>query len=162
MTDNQNTPQRAAEDQTTPQNMNINVTVSSPVSQLRTDRGLLKAVLLSIITLGIYSLVLNAHISEDVNIVCSRYDGRKTMNYWLLTFLVGPLTCGIGYLVWWHKISARMGVELERRNIDYKFGAADFWLWGVLGMLILVGPIVYCHKYIKAINTLNGDFNLNG
>lgn len=162
MTENQNVPQDVAENQTGIPNMNVNVTVSSPVAQLRTERGLVKTILLSIITLGIYSLVLDAHISEDVNVVCSRYDGKKTMNYWLLFFLVGPVTCGIASLVWRHKLNARMGAELKRRNIDYNFGASDFWLWGILGMLIIVGPIVYFYKYLKAINLLNADFNLNG
>ena len=79
------------------ENININVNTSStaagaPVAQLRTNRGLVKVILLSILTLGIYALVVTAHISEDVNVVCSRYDGRKTMNFWLLFFIVGPLT----------------------------------------------------------------------
>lgn len=163
MAENLNGLQNAAENQAQQQqSMNINVTVTSPVSQLKTDRGLVKTILLSILTLGIYSLVVDAHISEDINVVCSRYDGKKTMNFWLLTFIVGPLTCGIGYLVWRHKLNARMGAELKRRNIDYNFGAADYWLWCILGVLIIVGPFVYLYKYLKAINLINADFNQNG
>lgn len=143
---------------------NVNVTVNnvSPIAQLRTNRGLAKFFLLSLITFGIYGLVVYAHISEDTNIVCSRYDGKKTMNFWLLAFIVGPLTCGIGYLVWGHKLASRIGNELSRRGLSYSFGAGDYWLWGILGTVIVVGPFVYCHKLLKAMNTLNADFNSKG
>ena len=34
--------------------------------------------------------------------------------------------------------------------------------WNWLGSLILVGPLVYTHKLMKAMNKLNEDFNMNG
>ena len=145
-----------------PNNVTAPVNNTAPVSQLRTNRGLAKFIILSILTLGIYSLVVFAHISEETNIVCSRYDGQKTMNYWLLVFIVGPLTLGIGYLVWHHKLCARIGSELKRRGLDCKFGAGDFWGWGILGSLIVVGPLVFTYKLFKAMNTLNADFNEKG
>lgn len=74
-----------------PNNVTAPVNNTAPVSQLRTNRGLAKFIILSILTLGIYSLVVFAHISEETNVVCSRYDGQKTMNYWLLVFIVGRL-----------------------------------------------------------------------
>ena len=143
-------------------NVNVTINNSAPVSQLRTNRGLAKFIVLSTLTLGIYALVVFAHISEETNIVCSRYDGQKTMNYWLLVFIVAPLTLGIGYLVWHHKLCARIGSELTRRGLDCKFGAGDFWGWNVLGTLIVVGPFIFCYKLFKAMNTLNADFNSKG
>ena len=106
-------------------NMTEQKVSQAPVAQLRTNRGLLKLILLSLVTLGIYGLIVTAHISEDVNVVCSRYDGKKTMNYWLLIFLVGPLTLGIGYIVWMHKLCERLGKEADSRGLDCKFGGND-------------------------------------
>ena len=143
-------------------NVNVTINNSAPVSQLRTNRGLAKFIILSILTLGIYALVVFAHISEETNVVCSRYDGQKTMNYWLLVFIVGPLTLGIGYLVWHHKLCARIGSELTRRGLDCKFSAGDYWGWNILGTLIIVGPFIFCYKLFKAMNTLNADFNSKG
>ena len=40
--------------------------------------------------------------------------------------------------------------------------ASDYWLWGILGSLIIVGPFIYMYKYLKAINTLCADFNHRG
>lgn len=134
----------------------------APVGQLKTNRGLLKVILLSIITLGIYGLVFMSSLSNDVNAVCSRYDGKKTMHYCLLFFLIGPITFGIAYIVWQHKISNRIGNELKRRNIAYSFSASDYWLWNVLGSLIVVGPFVYMHKLCKAMNLMCENYNVNG
>lgn len=135
---------------------------TAPVGQLKTNKSLLKFILLSLITFGIYGIVVMSSVSNDINTVASRYDGKRTMHYCLLLFIVGPITCGIAYLVWYHKISARIGLELKRRGIAYNFGAADYWLWNVLGSLIIVGPFVYLYKLFKATNMMCSHYNING
>ena len=122
----------------------------------------MKFILLNFITLGIYSIVFFSVISSDINIIASRYDGKKTMHYCLLLFLIGPLTLGIAFYVWFHKISNRIGSELNRRGINYDFGAATFWLWSILGSFIVIGPFVYLHKLSKATNMLAEHYNING
>ena len=134
----------------------------APVAQLKTNKGLLKTILLSLITFGIYPLVVMSAVSNDINVVASRYDGRKTMHYLLLLFIVAPLTLGIGAIVWSHNISDRIGNELKRRGIAYSFGAGSFWGWCVLGSLIGIGPLVYMHKLFKAVNLMNGHYNIYG
>lgn len=133
-----------------------------PAGQLKTNRGLLKFILLNLITFGIYSIVVFSSVSNDINVICSRYDGKKTMHYCLLLFIIGPLTFGIAYIVWFHKLSNRIGDELNRRNIAYSFSATDFWLWDVLASLIIVGPFVYIHKLFKAMNVLSENYNTYG
>lgn len=135
---------------------------TAPVVQLKTNRGWLKTILLSIITFGIYGLVMYSGISNDINTIASRYDGKKTMHYCLLVFIITPITFGIGAIVWSHKISNRIGKELARRGINYSFGAGTFWGWNVLGALIGVGPFIYLHKLCKAMNLLCADFNEKG
>ena len=133
-----------------------------PVARLKTDRSFLKTFLLSLITFGIYGLVVYAHITDDVNLVCTRYDNKKSMNYWLLILVVTPLTFGIASIVWMHRICNRIGGELQRRQVPYDFSAKTFWLWNVLGSLILVGPFVFAHKFFKAVNMMNDSFNRIG
>lgn len=135
---------------------------SAPVKQLKTNRGLLKLILLSIITLGIYPLVVMSVISTDINLIASRYDGKKTMHFCLLAFIFAGLTLGIAPIVWYHRISNRIGNELTRRGIGYSFGAGTFWGWNILGVLIGIGPLVYTHKLLKAMNLLCADYNVNG
>lgn len=143
--------------------MSEEFTNTTPVLQLKTNRGLLKFILLSLVTFGIYALVFYSKVSTDINLIASRYDGKKTMHYCLLTFIVAPITFGIGAIVWCHRISERIGSELTRRGIAYSFDASTFWLWNVLGSLLFgVGPFVYLHKLCKAMNLLSADYNTKG
>ncbi|MFT9055369.1 MAG: DUF4234 domain-containing protein [Ethanoligenens sp.] len=135
---------------------------TSPIGQLNANRSLLKYILLGIITLGIYDIVCLSGISTDINIVASRYDGKKTMHYCLLLFVISPITLGIANLVWFHKLSNRIGTELQRRAISYELSATTFWLWGVLGALIVVGQFIYMHKLITASNKLAEHYNVHG
>ena len=126
---------------------------------LRTNRGLLKYVLLSIITFGIYGIVVKTHISMEIDTVASPRDHKSTLNYLLVVLLLGPITCGIFPLIWYHNLSNRIGDELKARNLGYEFGAGDFWGWGVLGCLILIGPFVYLHKLLTSMNLINESYN---
>lgn len=135
---------------------------AAPAIRLGTNRGLVKFILLSLITFDIYALIVMSDISRDINIIASRHDGKKTMNYLLVVFIFSWLTFGIVPIVWSHKISARIGKELQRRAIAYSFGAGTFWGWNVLGSFIVVGPFVYMHKLLKSMNLLARDFNSNG
>ncbi len=144
------------------QNQNYGGYARRPVKQLRTNRGLLKTILLSIITLGIYGIWVMYTVTEDVNTICTPYDRKTSMNYLLLLFVFSWLTLGIAPLVWSHRISNRIGNELARRGIAYKFSAGTFWGWGVLGILILIGPFVYAHKLFRSMNLLCADYNVRG
>ena len=135
---------------------------SAPVRKLKTNKGLAKYIFLSMITFGIYGLVVLSSVGNDINTVASRYDGKKTMHYCLLAFLVAPITFGIAPFVWFHKISNRIGNELKRRNISYSFSCSDFWLWNIIGSLIIVGPFIYFHKLFKATNLMCADYNAKG
>lgn len=135
---------------------------AAPVGQLKTNRGLLKYILLSLITFGIYGIVVMSSVSTDINVIAGRYDGKKTMHYCLVLFIFSWLTLGIVPLVWFHRISGRIGSELNRRRINYSFGAGSFWGWNVLGAFIFVGPFIYMHKLLKAMNLLSENYNING
>ena len=140
----------------------MNEYATAPAIQLKTNRGLLKTILLSLITFGIYPLVLYSNISTDINTIASRYDGKKTTHFCLMTFVFAPLTLGIAPFVWSHKICSRIGNELIRRGLPYTFGAGTFWGWNILGSLIGIGPFIFLYKFFKAMNILSADFNING
>jgi pSer/pThr/pTyr-binding forkhead associated (FHA) protein len=128
--------------------------------RLPTSRGFFKFFFLGLITLGIYQLVVFTNISTEINIV-ARKDGKKTTNY-ILMILLSIITLGIYSYVWWTKLSSRIGNELRYRGVDYSFGAKDFWIWNILGSLFIIGPCIYIHKLMKAMNRLNGNYNLTG
>lgn len=165
----------------------------APKNQLPTRRGLGKMIIFSILTLGIYPMVIWSRLVGEVNMVASRYDGERSMSFFGM-LLLSPVTLGIHSLVWMHKLCRRIGTELQRRNINSTFGARDFWLWNVLlgmlasvltgigtglaasgfdvqvvlwilicvGILAMIGPFVFLHKLMKAMNQLNENYNVNG
>ncbi len=138
------------------------VSGGAPARQLRTNRGLLEFILLSFITLGIYGIVVMSRISQEINLIATRYDGRRTMHFCLVLFVFSWLTWGIVPLIWSHRLSDRIGTELARRGIPYSFGADSFWGWGFFGSLILIGPFIYQYKLLKAMNLLCADYNARG
>lgn len=129
---------------------------------LSTNRSLLKMIFLGIITLGIYPIVVYSGISRDINILASRYDGRKTMHYCLMLFVFTPITGTVAAFLWSHRLCRRVGRELRRRGLPYRFGAGSFWGWNILGTLLLVGPFVFVHKLMTAMNLLCADYNARG
>ena len=84
------------------------------------------------------------------------------MHYCLVLFLLGPITCSIYLFVWFHQMSERLGSEARARGFATDFGASTFWLWFVLGSLIIVGPWVYVHKLCAAMNAVANSYNANG
>ncbi|MFI3200120.1 MAG: DUF4234 domain-containing protein [Eubacteriales bacterium] len=139
---------------------NFNST-NSQLPRLKTDRSMWKLILLSMITFGIYAIVAYCEMVNSMNTIATKYDGKNTMHY-LLAIIVSSFTCGIYGMIWCHGYCNRMGEELQRRGINYQFNANTFWLWGILGGCIIVGPFVFLHKQIEAMNLLSRDFNEKG
>ena len=54
---------------------------------LRTKRGLLKFVLLGLITFGIYDIWQMSEVRETLNLIATRRDGKRTMHYCLMACL---------------------------------------------------------------------------
>lgn len=133
-----------------------------PAMQLDSSRSFWKIFFLSLLTFGIYGIIASGQMADDVDRIASRYDGQKQTNFYLMYFVLSWVTCGIYPLIWYHKFSARIGNELDRRGIQMDFGAGTFWLWNTVGVLILVGPIIYTVKLIKAVNALAADYNVRG
>lgn len=132
-----------------------------PAQKLKTDRNIALVILFSILTLGIYSIVLWCQIANEINLTASRADGKKTTHY-IVCLLLSCITFGIYAIVWMHKISDRIGAEAVRRNTGVSFGAADFWIWNVLLAFTVVCPFIYMHKMLEAVNAINTSYNIYG
>ena len=125
----------------------------TPAGTLRNNRGLGKFLLLSLVTLGLYSFFFYSGIGKDLNRIASPHDGKKTMPY-LPAFLLGLVTFGIVPLIWFHRLSGRIGDEQQRRGLQKTMSAGTFWCWNILGLFIFIGPLVYISRLCKAMNAL--------
>ena len=124
----------------------------------RTDRSVLKLILFSLLTCGLYSVIYFIPFAYDLDDIAPKKDRTKTMNY-LLALLLAFITCSIVMYIWFYFITARVEEALSRYNVDYDFGTRDFWLWYILGSFIYVGPLVYQYKLCKAMNLLCAAYN---
>lgn len=128
--------------------------------KLKTNRSMLKLVILSILTLGLYSVVFFIPFSYDLDKVSPRSDRSKTMHY-AFAFILSLFTFNIVIWVWHYHIAERVEEALEKRSIPYQFSTGTFWGWYFLGSFIFIGPFVYMHKLCKAMNLLCADYNEN-
>lgn len=133
----------------------------APMLKLPTERKMWKMIVFGILTLGIYPCVVYSKLPDELNMAASRYDGQRTTNYYVCMMLTA-CTLGIYGFYWMHTLSKRIGTEVKRRGYEYKFGAGTYWLWGVLGSLIIVGSFVYLHKLMKCMNMINESYNYYG
>ncbi len=129
---------------------------------LTTNRSLLKFILLNIVTLSIYGIVVMSTISTEINIVASKHDNKHTMHYCLIFFIFSWLTLGIAPLVWFTRLSSRIGDEQVRRCLPRTISGGTFWGWNILGSLIIVGPFIYMYKLLHSMNDICADYNAKG
>lgn len=84
------------------------------------------------------------------------------MHFCLIFFIFNWLTLGISPLVWMHRICNRIGDELSARALPFSISAGTFWGLGFFGSLIIVGPFIFYYKFFKAMNLVNGNYNVKG
>lgn len=128
------------------------------VRPLKTNRGLLVYILLSIVTCGIYQYFFIHGLAKDANEVCAE-DGQKTGG--LLAFLLlGMITCGIYNLIWWYKLCNRMATNAPRYGLVFQENGTTYLLWVLLGSLLCgLGPLIALHFALRNMNALCAAYN---
>ena len=120
-------------------------------------RGLAGFILLSVITLGIYSLYWIHKLGKDVNTICEG-DGKKTGGL-LKYLLLGIITFGIYDLVWLYMLGYRLQDNAPRYGLSFKESGGAVLLWYILGAFIIVGPFIALYIIIKNTNALADEYN---
>jgi len=145
-------------------------------------RNFWKFVVLSFITLGIYTLYTIEVVSRDTNTICES-DGKHTQG--LLGLIVfGIITIGIYPIVCVYQLGNRLRNNAQKYNITIKDGGGTLLLWFVLYPLffnvityiftiseaeifwiiityifIIISPFIGWHVIIKNINALADEYN---
>ena len=123
------------------------------------QRGLVKLILLSFITFGIYGLYWIHKLAKDVNTICEG-DGKKTGGL-LKYLLLGLITFGIYQLVWVYMLGDRLQDNAPKFNLTFKESGGTILLWLILGSFVVVGPFIALHIIIKNTNALADVYNSN-
>ena len=120
-------------------------------------RGLVKLVILSIVTIGIYGLFWIHKLAKDVNVICEG-DGKKTSGL-LKFFLLSLITIGIYSIVWVYMLGDRLQDNAQKYNLTFKESGGIITIWLLLGTFIIVGPFIALHIIIKNTNALAEEYN---
>lgn len=129
-----------------------------PGGKLKDDRGLLSYILLSIITLGIYSYYFFYKLAKDVNVACQG-DGERTRG--LVGFiLLSIITCGIYAWIWHYKLGNRLAQNAPRYGLYFTENGTTILLWNIFGILLCgIGPFIAMHIMIKNTNSICREYN---
>lgn len=130
----------------------------SGVTLLKTDRGLLGYIVLSILTCGIYSYYFIYTVARDVNTACAG-DGKSTGG--LVQFiLLSILTCGI-YSWWWqYSLGNRLAANALRYGLSFTENGTTILLWLFFGsFLCFIGPFIAMNIIIKNTNSICMAYN---
>lgn len=128
---------------------------------LKTDRKLIQFFLLTAVTFGIYGIVYWVQFVNDINTVSEQRHAKETPHF-IIMLLLSCITCNIYMFVWHHNLANKIAEEAKIRGIDVKFSATTFWLWGILGSVIVIGPFVYLNRLMNAMNLICENYNQRG
>lgn len=122
------------------------------------NRGLVKYILLSIVTCGIYGWYFIYKMAEDVNTMCAG-DNENTAG--LVKFiLLSYITCGIYGYIWYYKLGNRLAENAPRYGLSFQENGTTVLLWLFLGALLCgIGPFVAMHILIKNTNAMAEAYN---
>ena len=129
------------------------------MTRITVKRSLIKYIIFSIFTFGIYSLWFVHALARDVNTMCAR-DGKRTAGL-LKLILLSIITFGIYGLYWNYALAKRLQTNLkEQYGIEVPESGVTVLLWSTIGTLLCsIGPFVALHIIIKNTNILAAFYN---
>lgn len=131
------------------------------MTPIKTDRSIIKYILLSLVTCGIYSLWFIYDLAKDVNTMCEG-DGKKTAGL-VKMLLLTLITCGIYGVYWWISIADRMYMNGSRYDADIPYKGSSVMLWYLLGLFCLnLLSYVAIYYVIENANALALAYNNHG
>lgn len=94
---------------------------------IKTDRGVIGWLLLSIVTCGIYSYYFLYCLARDINVMCQD-DGDSTPG--LAAFiLLSFVTCGFYAPYWYYKIGNRLQANAPRYGLMFQENGTTVLMW---------------------------------
>lgn len=130
----------------------------APRERLNANFGLLKWIIFSAFTFGIYSLYTTHRIAHDVNIACEK-DGKHTAGL-LMLILLTFVTFGIYSFVWRFKVCNRIEKNLEGHGIASPTSGIGDLLWNTFGLMLFgLGAWIAQYKLFKGLNMVDDVYN---
>lgn len=115
---------------------NINTSAGSSNLSMVTNRNIGLAIVLSIVTCGIYGLVWMVSINDDINNISDDVNGTSGV----MVLLFSILTCGIYTIYWYYK----MGQKLFEAGKKHDMNISDNSIVYLVLSLVGLGIVNYC------------------
>ncbi|MBQ0028435.1 MAG: DUF4234 domain-containing protein [Lachnospiraceae bacterium] len=117
---------------------------------MRKKYDFIPTLLLSIVTCGIYALIMWADMSKNLNELDN--SGEKPLtNFWLTVFILAPITCGIYEIIWMIKFFQKMINVSKAKGITVQPVDNAVVLW-ILMCVPIYSFYVLCEGYNNAIS----------
>ena len=125
---------------------------------LNENRSLLKYLILSLITCGIYSIYFMFLMTDDINTICEG-DGEDSPNY-IIVLLLSFVTCGIYHWFWIYKQANRLYYAGEEYGVSVNETGTTILLWVLLGSLLCgLGSLYAWYLMFDNLNRLARAYN---
>lgn len=125
---------------------------------IKTDRGVIGWLLLSIVTCGIYSYYFLYCLARDINVMCQD-DGDSTPG--LAAFiLLSFVTCGFYALYWYYKIGNRLQANAPRYGLMFQENGTTVLMWQIVGALLCGLGTIFAMNIIKNTNAMATAYNV--
>ena len=134
------------------------VNANEPVVMLKTNRGVIKTILLSFITCDIYYFYQIHKIGKEMN-TCCKGDGRKTPGL-LMFILLCIITCGFYVFFYLYRLENRIQDNSRKYGLFVSETGMTILLWEILGSIFcLLGYFVALHLVLENMNRLFAAYN---
>ena len=124
------------------QTPSINVTVNNQTytnpAPAIPNRNIVLAIILSIVTCGIYGIYWFIVMTDESNVVSGETNGTSG----ILSFVFTLLTCGIYGLYWYYKMGQKMTKAGQLRGINIADNSIIYLLLGLFGFGIVCYALI--------------------
>lgn len=117
---------------------------------MKENRGLVRAVLLSICTLLIYPFYLVEITAQYTNLACAK-NNRRTWGAFPF-ILANIFTLGLFGYFWHCSVISRWQDYCEEHGVECPVTHKYFLLWGLLGLPTIIGPFFALARFLKGLN----------
>ena len=122
---------------------------------LKTNRGIIKTVIFTILTLGIYGLFMIHQMATDARTVSGKHVGRL-----IFYIIFTPLTLGIYPLYWNIRVIGLFADNVRSAGKTPRLTGVSYLLWNIFGILLFgLGPLIAYVKQIHLWNDSNAVYN---
>ena len=97
-------------------------------------KNIVTAIILSIVTCGIYGIIWYINLVDDVNRVCNDGDSNQSGG---MVFLLTLITCGIYGIVWFYKAGKRMNAAGARYGMQIADNSVLYLVLALFGLTLI-------------------------